>query len=123
MLFALIVAILLPMLLGAAFLLGRHWPRRRQKADRVSPVSRQHFEIFQGGAVNEAAVEASKQRFRALLESGDEAAVEASLRPGMHFVFQVRALAEIGSDAAGKILERQLQRHLTDDDIEQACYR
>jgi hypothetical protein len=40
----------------------------------------------------------------------------------MHFVFQVRALAEIGTDAAGKILERQLQRHLTDDQLEQAWY-
>lgn len=123
MLFALIVAILLPMLLGAAFLLGRHLPRRRERADAFSPVSRQHFELFQGGPVNEAVVEAAKRRFRALLERGEDAAVEASIRPGMQFVFQVRALAEIGSDAAGKILERQLQRHLTDDDLEQAWYR
>ena len=40
----------------------------------------------------------------------------------MHFVFQVRALAEIGTDSAGKILERQLHRHLTDDQLEQAWY-
>jgi hypothetical protein len=122
MIFALIVAILLPMLLAAAFLLGRHLPRRRETADPFSPVTRQHFEIFQGGQVNEAAVEAAKRRFRDLLERGEEATVEASLRPGMHFVFQVRALAEIGTDAAGKILERQLQRHLTDDQLEQAWY-
>jgi hypothetical protein len=120
--FALIVAILLPMLLAAAFLLGRHWPRRRQTIDSFSPVTRQHFEIFQGGQVNEAAIEAAKRRFRDLLERGEDAAVEASLRPGMHFVFQVRALAEIGTDAAGRILERQLQRHLTDDHLEQAWY-
>jgi hypothetical protein len=123
MVFLLIVAILLPMLLAAAFLLGRHLPRRRDVADRFSPVTRQHFEIFHGGHLNEAAVDAAKRRFRDLLERGDEAAVEASLRPGMHFVFQVRALAEIGTDAAGKILERQLQRHLTDDHLEQTWYR
>src|SRR5437867_412572 len=123
MIFALIVAIVLPMLLAAAFLLGRHLPRRRLPVDELSPVTRQHFELFQGGPVNEAAVEAAKQRFRGLLERGEEATVEASLRAGMHFVFQVRALAEIGTDAAAKILERQLQRHLTDDRLEQAWYR
>src|SRR4051794_20187502 len=116
MVFVLIVAIVLPMLLAAAFLLGRHLPRRREPSDQFSPVTRQHFEIFQGGPMNEAAVEAAKRRFRDLLERGEENTVEASLRPGMHFVFQVRALAELGTDAAGKILERQLQRHLTDDE-------
>ena len=50
------------------------------------------------------------------------AAVEASLRPGMHFVVHVRALAEIGTDDAGGILERQLQRRLTEDQIEQSWY-
>src|SRR5262249_38337374 len=34
----------------------------------------------------------------------------------------VRALAEIGTDVAGRILERQLQRHLTDDSLEQSWY-
>jgi len=122
MIFALILAILLPMLLATAFLLGRHLPRRRELSDPFSPVTRQHFEIFQGGRVNEAAVEKAKRCFSDLLERGDDAAVEASLRPGMHYVFQVRALAEIGTDAAGEILERQLQRHLTDDQLEQSWY-
>ena len=49
-------------------------------------------------------------------------AVEASLRAGMQYVVQVRALAELGTDDAGRILERQLQRRLTDDQIEQAWY-
>ena len=89
---------------------------------RLSPVTRQHIELFQGGQLNEAAVEAAKGRFRDLLERGEVAAVEASLRPGMHFVFQVRALAEIGTDDAGRILERQLQRRLTDDQLEQSWY-
>ena len=49
-------------------------------------------------------------------------AVEASLRPGMQYVVQVRALAELGTEDAGRILERQLQRRLTDDQIEQSWY-
>jgi hypothetical protein len=122
MIFALIVAILLPMLLAAAFLLGRHLPRRRDLADRWSAVTRQHFEIFQGGQLSERAVEAAKRRFNALLERGEVATVEASLRPGIHYVFQVRALAEIGTEVAGRILERQLHRRLTDDQLEQSWY-
>ena len=40
----------------------------------------------------------------------------------MQYVVQVRALAELGTDDAGRILERQLQRRLTDDQIEQSWY-
>src|SRR5262249_23824164 len=75
-----------------------------------------------GGQLNEALVEAAKSRFRDLLERGEVAAVEASLRPGMQYVVQVRALAELGTDDAGRILERQLQRRLTEDQLEQAWY-
>src|SRR5262249_51179228 len=57
-----------------------------------------------------------------LLERGEVAAVEASLRPGMHYVVHVRALTEIGTDEAGRILERQLHRRLTNDQIEQSWY-
>ena len=40
----------------------------------------------------------------------------------MQYVVQVRALAELGTEDAGRILERQLQRRLTDDQIEQSWY-
>lgn len=122
MVFALLLAVALPMLLAAAFLLGRHLQRRHDSADPLSPVTRQHFELFQGGHWNEDAVEAAKRRFSDLLERGEVAMVEASLRPGMHYVFQVRALAEIGTEVAGRILERQLQRRLSEDQLEQAWY-
>lgn len=122
MIAALILAMLLPVLMGAAFLLGRHLQRQQPDGPRLSPVSRQHIDLFQGGQINEAAVEAAKVRFRDLLERGEVATIEASLRPGMHYIFQVRALAEIGTDTAGKILERQLQRRLTDDQLEQFWY-
>jgi hypothetical protein len=120
----LLVSIVVPMMLLiiVAFLLGRYLQQCQPNYDRNSAVTRQHFELFQGGHFNEAAVEAAKRRFRDLLERGEDAAVEASLRPGMQYVFQVRALAEIGTEAAGQILERQLQRRLTEDHVEQSWY-
>jgi HEAT repeat protein len=118
----LIMGIIMPMLMAAAFLLARHLYRRPYSRDELSAVSRQHIDLFQGGQLNEAAVESAKARFRDLLERGEVETVEASLRPGTQYVVQVRALAELGTDAAGRILERQLQRRLTDDQIEQSWY-
>ncbi len=115
-------AALMPMLLAAFFLLGRCWQRWRYGTEALSDVTRQHLEIFQTGEFNEAAVENVKRRFRMLFERGGERAVEASLRPGLQFIYQVRALAEIGTDAAGRILERQLARRLSSDQVEQAWY-
>src|SRR6266481_2820936 len=117
-----LLAISLIVLLPAAYLLGRHLHRRQYLQDDLSPVTRQHIDLFQGGQLSEVAVESAKDRFRVLLERGELEAVEASLRPGTHYVVQVRALTEIGTDDAGRILERQLQRRLTDDDVEQSWY-
>ncbi len=122
MIVSLILAVFLPMLLASAFILWRHRQRQQRGSELLSQVSRQHIDLFQGGQLNEALVEAAKLRFQDLLERGEVAAVEASLRPGMQYVVQVRALAELGTDAAGRILERQLQRRLTDDKLEQAWY-
>jgi hypothetical protein len=116
------LAVLLSMLLAAAFLLGRHLSRRQYLRDELSAVTRQHIELYQGAHLSEVAIENAKAHFRDLLERGEIAAVEASLRPGMLFVVQVRALAELGTDAAGHILERQLTRRLTEDQIEQSWY-
>ncbi|MCI0460260.1 MAG: HEAT repeat domain-containing protein [Gemmataceae bacterium] len=118
----LIMALLLPVLMATAFLLGRHFTRRQEGSLEMSPVTRQHIDLFQGGQLSEVAVESAKARLRELLERGEVGAVEASLRPGTHYVIQVRALAEIGTDEAGRILERQLRRRLTDDEIEQSWY-
>jgi hypothetical protein len=117
-----VLGILLPLAMGATFLLCRHLYRRQSFADELSPVTRQHINLFQGGQLSESAVESAKVRFRGLLERGEVEAVEASLRPGMHYVVHVRALAEIGTDEAGGILERQLHRRLTSDEIEQSWY-
>src|SRR6266851_4759249 len=119
----LFLAVILPILLAAAvLLLARQLRRRRLLQEDLSPISRQHIDLFQGGQLNESAVESAKARFRELLERGEIDAVEASLRAGMQYVVQVRALAELGTDDAGRILERQLQRRLTDDQIEQSWY-
>src|SRR5262245_17256918 len=117
----LILALLLPLMLAAAYKLGR-WSKRRSGGFELSPVTRQHIDLFQGGQLSESAVESAKERFRVMLERGETEAVEASLRPGMHYVIHVRALTEIGTDDAGRILERQLRRRLTDDQIEQSWY-
>ena len=116
------LAILVPMLIAAGFLLGRHAARRLIIREELSAVTRQHIDLFQGGQLNEGIVEAAKAKLSELLEHGEVAAVEASLRPGMNYVVHVRALAEIGTDDACEILERQLQRRLTDDELEQSWY-
>ncbi len=123
MLVGIVLALLLVLLLpGAAFLLGRYLQRRPEPQELLSAVMRQHIELYQGAPFNQAAVESAKERFVALLDRGEAAAVEAALRPGTQYVFQVRALSEIGSETAGQILERQLQRRLTDDHLEQTWY-
>ena len=120
--FIVIAALLLPMLLASAYLLGRHFHGRQQSAAQMSPVTRQHLDLFQGGSLNESEIAEVKARFQQLLDRGEVAAVEASFQPGTQFVFQVRALAEIGTDEAGGILERQLQRRLTHNPLEQSLY-
>lgn len=118
----LILVVALPMVAAAAFLLGRRFQRRLSAHDELSPVSRQHIDLFQGGQLSESAIESAKVHFRDLLERGEVDAVERSLRAGMQYVVQVRALTELGTEDAGRILERQLQRRLTDDQIEQSWY-
>src|SRR4051794_37745313 len=112
MIFLVVIAVVVPMLIAAGFILGRHAARRLMVRDELSPVTRQHIDLFQGGQLNEIALESAKNHLRAMLERGEVAAVEAALRPGMQYVVHVRALAEIGTDDAGKILERQLRRRL-----------
>ncbi len=127
--FILILAIVLPVLLGAAFLLGRYMHDRQPREMGLSPVTRQHIELYQGGQLSESAIESAKRRFRFLLERGEVERVEAALRPGTQYVIHVRALAEIGGEDACRILERQLERRAHEridrghDPLERAWYR
>ena len=111
-----------PLLLLGAFLLGWFLRRRHESLTGVSPVTYQHLELYRGGQLSEAAVESTKQRFSSWLERGDIARIEASMHAGTSYVVCVRALAEIGSEDACRILERQLRRRLTADQVEQAWY-
>ena len=62
------MAVLLPILMGAAFLFGRYLYRRPNGSLELSAVTRQHIDLFQGGQLSETAVEAAKEQFRELLE-------------------------------------------------------
>jgi hypothetical protein len=121
MLALLFLLVFLLVLVPALFLLARR-QRHPYVGDELSPITRQHIDLFQGGQLSESAVESAKARFRELLERGEVGEVESSLRAGTQFVVQVRALTELGTEEAGRILERQLDRRLSDDPIEQAWY-
>src|SRR3979409_1831652 len=112
-----ILAVLLPVLMAACFLLGRHLQRRQSLQEERSPVSRQHIDLFQGGQLSEAAVESTKARFRDPLGRRGVAACETSLRAGMQYVVQVRALAELGTEDAGPAVEPPRERGVAGDQI------
>lgn len=116
-----VLAAFLPIAIGSAMVLGRYL-RRSAGGDALSPVARQHFELMQGGQLNEADVAAAKRRFHQLLARGELDRVESSLRPGTQFVVKVRALAEIGTEEAGAILDKQLRRQISSDPLEQSWY-
>jgi hypothetical protein len=111
-------------LLGAGYLLARYLRYRAASDpwDQLSPVARQHIDLLQGGQLNDEALEAAKRRFRRWLENGEVERIRASLRPGTQFVVRVRALAEIGTEEACRILEAQLRQRLTRDPIDQTLY-
>ena len=52
-----VLAISMIVLLPAAYLLGRHLHRRQYLQDELSPVTRQHIDLFQGGQLSEIALE------------------------------------------------------------------
>jgi hypothetical protein len=121
----LILAWAITALLALAYLLGRYLRFRAANAnewDQLSPVARQHLDLYQGGQLNDEALEHVKRRYRRWLEEGEVDRVHASLRAGTQFVVRVRALAEIGTEEACRILEDQLRRRLTRDQIDQTLY-
>lgn len=118
----LILALLLPVMLGAAILVGRFLRRRPVGELDITPTAQQHFELYQGGNLNEQEVLAAKRHFHEVLRQGDLERIRAAFRPGLRFVVKVRALAELGSDEACAILEEQLARRHTPHRLEQNWY-
>lgn len=102
----------------------RRWwlPRRLLVTAPVASVEQQHKQLFAGGQLGEAAVAATAARFRAFLAAGRAADVEREVRAGIDFAVQVHALTSIGTQEAGRILEKQLGRTLTRDRVEQTWY-
>jgi hypothetical protein len=119
----LIIAWAVTALLGLAYLVGRYLRFRTiDPWDQLSPVARQHMDLLQGGQLNDEALEMAKRRFHRWLENGEVDRIQASLRPGTQYVVRVRALAEIGTEEACRILEAQLRQRLTRDPIDQTLY-
>ncbi len=102
----------------------RRWllPRRAVPRAPVAAVDRQHQHLRAGGLLGETACEQTKTHFRELLAAGRADEIERELRPGLDFAVQVRALTEIGTPDAAGVLERQLNRPLCADPVEQSWY-
>jgi hypothetical protein len=129
-----VTGVIIAVVVGGLFWLAYRRPRPRRwwlprpasflpAAVPAGPaVDRQHRHLRAGGLIGEAAFEHAKVRFRELLAADRAAEVEGELQPGLAFAVQVRALAEIGTPQARRVLERLLARPLTRDRVEQAWY-
>jgi hypothetical protein len=103
--------------------LARQWrDRRASGSEALTPVSRQHLQLWQGTPLSESSLESAKNEFRHILRHGQASRARNHLRPGLKYVVQVRALAALGTDTAGQVLEDQLDRRLSDDPLEQSWY-
>ncbi|MBM3979088.1 MAG: hypothetical protein FJ304_02160, partial [Planctomycetes bacterium] len=102
----------------------RRWLLPRRAVPRVATVAvdRQHRHLRAGGLLGEAARAATKAHFAELLDAGRADLVERELQPGLDFAIQVRALADLGTADAVRVLEHQLTRAVATDPVEQAWY-
>lgn len=122
-------AFILVAAVGLVWLATRHpRPRRWLLTRRVVPratlaaVDKQHRHLQAGGLLGDTAREATRAHFQKFLDAGRPDQVARELRPGLDFAVQVRALAEIGTPEAARILEHLLARPLSSDPVEQAWY-
>jgi hypothetical protein len=118
--FALIVTVL--SFAVAAVMLLRRRSRGVRHSSSSSEIVQQHIDLFQGGRLSESSVRIARITLEQMLDRGESSKVEACLRPGIDFAVHVRALAEIGTNEAGDILERQLQRRIGANPLEQSWY-
>ena len=117
--FALIVTVLSIAVLAIA---AARRTRRRGRSAPLPDVIQQHIDLFQGDPLSDSAVRVARITLEQMLENGETAGVEARMRPGTGFAVNVRALVEIGSKEAGDVLERQVQRRIGTDPVEQSWY-
>ncbi len=102
----------------------RRWllPRHAVPRATLAAVDRQHRHLQAGGLLGDAACEQTKNHFRELLNAGRADEVERELHAGLDFAVQVRALSELATPEAGRVLEQQLSRTLSTDAVEQSWY-
>lgn len=123
----LLLSLILVAVGGLVWLAGRH-PRPRLLPRRVVPrapvaaVDRQHCPLQAGGMLGGAACERTKAHFRELLDAGRVEQIERELHAGLDFAVRVRALSELATPDAARVLERQLARSFSADAVEQAWY-
>src|ERR1051326_4963907 len=115
------IPLLICLVVGAGLVV--HTRRRLRRTHDSSEVCRQHVYLFRGGHVSESAIQSTRVALEEMLKNQGIDRVESALRPGRQFAVQVRALTEINSETARTILERQLERRLGADALEQAWYR
>lgn len=108
--------------LVAGVFVVRWYRRRRPAQEPLSAVCQQHIELFHGGQLDDVELDATKKKYAQWLHDNEIDRIEASLVPGLSYVVRVRALAELGTDQACRILERQLGRIIIDDAVEQSWY-
>lgn len=114
------LGIILLIIAGIAW---RYWLTHRYDApEHLSIVSQQHVELFNGAQLDEAELEMAKKRYAQWLREEQFDRIEASLIAGLSYVVRVRALAELGTEEACRILDKQLSRVITQDPVEQSWY-
>ena len=116
------IALGLLILLSAGLAWRWHRSTRSASQESMSAVSRQHIDLYNGGQLVESELELAKKRYAQWFHEEQLDRIEASLVPGLSYVVRVRALAELGTEEACAILEKQLDRVITDNPIEQSWY-
>jgi hypothetical protein len=103
---------------------ARGWrlPRRVLARAAVAAIDSQHRHLQSGGMLGEETCEKTRNHFRELLDAGRSDLIERELRAGLDFAVQVRALADLASPDAARVLEVLLVRPLAGDAVEQAWY-
>ncbi|PHX64037.1 MAG: hypothetical protein CK551_02880, partial [Planctomycetaceae bacterium] len=93
-----------------------------QKLTGLSPVSRQHLEIYQGQDLPVWLMDKTKNKISNYLENGMVMQVEAMLRPGLDYVVVVRSLLELGTNQSFEILQKSFGKTRSKDPLEDLWY-
>ncbi len=93
-----------------------------QKINGLSPVSRQHLEIYQGRDIPDWILEKTKVKIQKYLDNGMIVKVESMLCPGLDYVIVVRSLLEMGTKRTLNILEKSFGKTHSKDPLEDFWY-